>query len=65
MNTSIKISIKSARVNKGLSQAEASKLLGVSTTTLINWERGKHNMPAEKARLMSEVYGISMNNLIF
>ena len=33
--------IKSARINKGLSQEEAAKLIGVSVDTLGNYERGK------------------------
>lgn len=36
-----KISLAAARVNAGLSQKEAAELLGVSRSTLQNYEAGK------------------------
>ena len=37
------MSIKSARVKAGLTQARAAKLIGVPTRTLQDWEDGKRN----------------------
>lgn len=65
MEEQIRISIKSARINKGLTQAEAGRLIGVTPTTLGNWECGKSHPSIEKARKVSEVYGMSLNTLIF
>ena len=36
----MKVTLKAARINKGLSQEEAAKLIGVSVDTLGNYERG-------------------------
>ena len=36
-----KVSMAAARVNAGLSQKEAAKMLDVSNKTLCKWERGK------------------------
>ena len=35
------ITLKSARVNKGLTQAQAAKEIGITVDTLSNYERGK------------------------
>lgn len=35
-----KITMKAARVNAGLTQAEAANRIGVATSTLKNWENG-------------------------
>lgn len=65
MEEPIKMTIKSARINKGYTQIEASKLIGVSATTLGHWETGKNHPSVEKARKLSEVYEVSLNSLIF
>lgn len=35
------ITLKSARVNVNMTQAEAAKLIGITVDTLSNYERGK------------------------
>lgn len=65
MDEPIKMTIKSARINKGYSRDEAGALIGVSATTIGHWETGKHHPSVEKARKISEVYEVSLNNLIF
>lgn len=35
-----KITLKAARKNVGLTQAEAAKVLGIAASTLRNWENG-------------------------
>ena len=44
------LTLKAIRVNKGLSQEEASKLIGISKDTLCNYERGItfHDVPIIK-----------------
>ena len=37
----MQLTLKSLRVNKGLTQEEASKLIGISIDTLRNYESGK------------------------
>ena len=59
------ITLKAARVNKGLTQLEASKLIGVTEDTVGNWERFKSFPNVLQIRKIEEVYGIPYNELIF
>ena len=61
----LKISIRAARVNAGLTQVEAADLLGVSEGTLVKWESRPELIPAYKQRAISETYQIPIDNLIF
>lgn len=61
----VKISIKAARVNVGLSQKEAADRLGVSNKTLGNWENGITYPPVDKIPDICELYGVSYDNLNF
>ena len=60
-----KISIKAARVNKGMSQKVAANRIGVSNKTLGNWENGVTFPPVDKIPLICEVYGVPFNLLNF
>lgn len=40
----IRITLKAARVNSGLTQMEAAKSLGINSKTLSDWENG-HTVP--------------------
>ena len=61
----VKISIRAARVNVGLSQKEAAVRLGVSNKTLGNWEKGVTFPPADKIPAICELYGVSYDHLNF
>lgn len=54
----MKITIKAARVNAGLSQKEASKKIGVSKDTIGNWERGKSFPSTKLIPVIEKVYNI-------
>ena len=60
-----KMPLKIARELKGLTQAEAAKLIGVSVDTLGNYERGKSYPDIPILRRIEEVYGIPYDRLIF
>lgn len=57
-----------SRIRKllGLSQVELGKILGVSNTTVSNWETGVHSMGVAEAcvlrSLLAEKQGLSMEN---
>ena len=55
MQTSI---FKVLRVNKGWTQEEASKKIGVTKDTLSSWERGKTSPKLDKIIKMEELYGV-------
>ncbi len=59
------ITLKAARVNKGLTQLEAAKLLKVSKDTVGNWERGKSYPNMKNIKEIEKVYGVSYDDLIF
>ena len=59
------ITLKAARVNKGLTQLEAAKLLKVSKETVGNWERGKSYPNMKNIKEIEKIYGVSYDNLIF
>ena len=61
----MKVSLKVARELKGLKQQDAAKLIGVSTDTLGNYERGKSYPDIPILRKIEEVYGIPYNRIIF
>lgn len=61
----LKITLKAARVNAGLSQKEAAKLLKVSNKTLGNWEKGLSYPTVEKSRKICQLYGVPFDNLEF
>jgi len=61
----MKISLKAARVNKGLTQKKAGDMIGVTEDTISNWERGKSYPDALYLKRLEAVYEISYNDIIF
>lgn len=59
------ITLKAARINKGYGQDEAAKLIGVSSDTLSNWERGITFPDVPKIRKIEIVYDIKYDNINF
>lgn len=61
----VEVTLKAARVNKGLTQSEAAKLLGISADVLSNWERGVTFPDVIQLKTIEKVYGVSYQHLIF
>lgn len=61
----LKISLKAARVNAGLSQKEVAKILKISNCTVTNWENGKSYPSADKIDKLCKLYGISYDAINF
>lgn len=59
------MTLKAARVNAGLTQAEAAAKLGVSPDTLSNWEARKTFPNVPQIKRIEEVYGVTYNDIIF
>lgn len=57
------ISLRAARVNKGYTQKQASKLLGISEPTLINYETFKNSPKISMLNKMAELYNIKVKDL--
>lgn len=60
-----KVTLKVAREIKGLTQAEAATLLGISKDTLSNYERGKSYPDVPVIRKIESVYGVTYDQIIF
>lgn len=59
------ITLRAARVNKGLTQAKAAELIGIKELTLRNYEKGVSYPTAKTIIKMLEVYGVSFDDLCF
>ena len=59
-----RITLKAARVNKGMTQAEAAKALGVSVDTVRNYENGKSYPDVRILKKIEEVYDVEYDSLI-
>jgi len=58
-------SLKAIRVNKGESQKEAAKALGIRIETLDNYERGITYPDIPVIKKIEEHYGIGYNDIDF
>lgn len=60
-----KISLKAARVNAGLTQTESAERIGVSVSTIKNWEAGKSFPNQPMIEKICEIYGVSYDYIKF
>lgn len=61
----VEVTLKAARVNKGLTQEEAAKLIGVSADVISNWERQVSFPDVLQLKIIERVYGVDYQHLIF
>lgn len=59
------MTLKAARINKGLTQVQAADKIGVTVDTLSNYERGKSYPDVPIIKRIEEVYETSYSELIF
>lgn len=59
----MRITLKAARTNKGLTQQEVGKALGVAKKTIGAWENGKSAPNAEKIDSLCALYGCSYDDI--
>lgn len=59
------ITLKAARVNKNYTQKKAAEMLGISQSTLMNYEQGKTFPPQPTIQKMETLYGVGYNDIIF
>lgn len=60
-----KITLKAARVNAGFTQIAAAEQLGISVSTLKNWESGKTFPTKPMIDKICDLYGIGFDVLFF
>ena len=61
----MKISLKAARVNKGLTQEEVAKKIKKSKNTIVSYEKGKSAPDVETGKALAKLYDVSIDDLIF
>ena len=61
----VKISLEAARVNVRLNQKQAAKLLGISSSTLQNYEAGKTIPNWEMVGKITALYKLPADNIHF
>ena len=59
----MKISMRSARVNAKLTQAEAARRIGVGRATLAAWEKGICFPSAPAYLAMCDLYGVGYRDI--
>lgn len=61
----MRITLKAARVNKGLTQKKAAELLGISEGMLCKWEKGYSSPTLKRLPRILSTYSVSLDDLIF
>lgn len=59
------ITLKAARVNAGLTQMEAAKMLNISKGTLASYEKYKTVPGIDVAQRIAGLYGLAVDGIIF
>lgn len=59
------MTLKAIRINKGLSQEEASKLIGIGSDTLSNYERAITFPDIPVLKKIEEVYEVKYDDINF
>ena len=59
------ITLKAARVNAGLTQKEAGKMLGVSESTILNYEKGITFPDIPILKKIEHLYNIPYKDIFF
>lgn len=61
----MKITLKAARINAGLTQEFVAKEVKKTKNTIRNYEQGKSTPDMETGKKLAELYGVSVDDLNF
>ena len=56
--------LKELRKEKGLTQEQLGEKIGVTNKTVSRWENGNYIPPVECLAMLSDIYGISINEIL-
>lgn len=59
----MRITLKAARVNKGMTQAEVANSLNVTKKTVHSWENGKTMPKVDKIEPLCNLYGVTYDDI--
>lgn len=65
MKDELRITLEAARINAGLTQAEVAEKLGVSRSTVINWELHRTSPSVSQANALCALYKRPYDSIIF
>jgi transcriptional regulator with XRE-family HTH domain len=65
MEKDIKLTLRAARTNLGLTRKEAAKLLEIHHETLANYEHDSTNIPRLVFMRVEKAFGIPVDNIFF
>lgn len=57
------VSLAAARVNAKMTQEEVSKVMRVSKSTIINWEKGKTSPKSNQLKQLCKIYKADINDI--
>jgi transcriptional regulator with XRE-family HTH domain len=60
----MQLTLKAARTNRGLTQEQLSKEIGVTADRYKRWEAGKNDIPAKSFIELCRVLGYSVDDII-
>lgn len=61
----MRITLRAARVNKGLSQVEVAKILGKSKDTINRYEKDSSKIPRDLTIKLLNLYGFDFDSIFF
>ena len=61
----MKLTLKAARVNVGMTQEEVGKEVGKTKNTIQNYESGKSTPDIETGKKLAALFGLSVDDLNF
>ena len=61
----MKITLRAARVNAGLTQDEVARKLEKNKNTILNYEKGRSVPDIETGKALARIYGLSVDDIIF
>ena len=59
----MRISLEAARKNRGLTQGQVARKLGISRATVVNWEKGNTKISYAALTKLSYSYKVPLDNL--
>ena len=59
----MRISLGAARKNRGLTQGQVARKLGISRATVVNWEKGNTKISYAALTKLSNLYKVPLDNL--
>lgn len=59
----MRVTLRAARINKGLTQEDVAKAVNVTKKTVGSWEKGKTMPKTDKIELLCSLFGCSYDDI--